>query len=114
MVKKYIHQNYSRHIALDDLCDMFRCSKSTLMNTFRAAYGTTVGKYITDVRIDRARHLLTETDKPIREISSDCGFADQGYFTKVFFAATGYPPSEFRRRLREEKAEAEAETEREL
>jgi len=104
MVKNYIHQNYSRHIVLDDLCENFRCSKSTLMNTFRAAYGTTIGKYLTDVRIGRAERLLAETDRPIREISAECGFADQGYFTKVFSAARGQSPTDFRRRVRGEGA----------
>ena len=74
------------------------------MNTFRAAYGTTIGKYLTDVRIGRAERLLAETDRPIREISAECGFADQGYFTKVFSAARGQSPTDFRRRVRGEGA----------
>jgi len=98
MVKKYIHQNYSRHISLDDLCENFRCSKSTLMNTFRRAYGTTINNYLTDVRLSRAQHLLSETENTVRQISMECGFSDQGYFTKVFFAAYGIPPTEYRRR----------------
>ena len=102
MVKKYIHQNYGSHISLDNLCESFSCSKSTLMNTFRDAYGITIGRYITDVRVNRARRLLTDTEMPVREISAECGFSDQGYFTKVFSAATGFAPTDFRRILRED------------
>lgn len=98
LVKKYINQNYAHHFALDDLCRNFRCSKSTLMNTFRAAYGTTINRYTTDVRLEHARRLLSETEMPIRQIAQDCGFSDQGYFTKVFEASAGCSPTAFRRR----------------
>ena len=101
MVKDYINHHYAEHIALDDLCTQFGCSKSTLMNAFRDSYGLTVGKYLTDVRINRAIHCLNDTDAPVREISAECGYADQGYFTKVFAAQTGFSPTEFRRRMRE-------------
>lgn len=100
MIRKYIHQNYSRHISLDALCENFRCSKSTLMNTFRAAYGTTVGRYLTEVRISRAERLLEDTERPVRDIAAECGFSDQGYFTKVFSAAHKVSPTEYRRRKR--------------
>jgi len=55
------------------------------------------------VRVNRARRLLTDTDKPVRQISAECGFSDQGYFTKVFSAATGYAPTDFRRILQEDE-----------
>ena len=77
MIKKYIHSHFSERITLDDLCETFRCSKSTLMNSFRRAYNTSINKYLTDVRITRARYLLAETEDSIREVSASCGFSDQ-------------------------------------
>lgn len=106
MIKKYIHSHYAERISLDDLCETFRCSKSTLMNSFRGVYNTTINKYLTDVRIARARHLLAETEDSIREVSVSCGFADQGYFTKVFSAETGFSPTEFRTRLKKSREDA--------
>lgn len=104
MVKKYIHQNYGTHFSLDDLCENFRCSKSTLMNSFREAYGTTINRYTTEVRIANAQRMLAETDAAVRDISTECGFSDQGYFTKVFSAAAGVPPTEYRRRAHTERS----------
>lgn len=106
MVKKYIHQNYAQHFRLDDLCENFRCSKSTLMNSFREAYGTTINRYTTSIRIAHAERLLAETNTAVREISAECGFADQGYFTKVFVTTLGMSPTEYRRRVREGSIEA--------
>ncbi len=101
MIRVHLNQNYNRRITLNELCRSFRCSKSTLMNTFRAAYGVTIGKYLTDVRIGHARRMLTDTDCSVREIAQECGFSDQGYFTKVFSASTGFSPTEFRRKMLE-------------
>ena len=101
MIRVYLNQNYGSRITLDELCRSFRCSKSTLMNTFRGAYGVTIGKYLTDVRVGHARRMLTDTDCSVREIAQECGFTDQGYFTKVFSASTGFAPTEFRRKMRE-------------
>lgn len=108
MVKKYLHQNYGHHISLDDLCENFRCSKSTLMNTFRNAYGITVGKYLTQIRLDHARRLLIESDRAVRDIAAECGFTDQGYFTKVFAAAEKCAPTDFRKIRRREQADEPA------
>ena len=45
--------------------------------------------------------LFTFTDCSVREIAQECGFSDQGYFTKVFSASTGFSPTEFRRKMLE-------------
>lgn len=109
MIKKYIHGHFAERISLDDLCEVFRCSKSTLMNSFRRAYSTSINKYLTEVRIARARYLLAETEDSIREVSANCGFADQGYFTKVFSAEAGFSPTEFRARLKMNQEDADSE-----
>ncbi len=98
MLKKYIYQNYSRHLTLDELCRTFCCSKSTLMNTFRRAYGITVWQYITEVRLTRAKELLAGTDHTVRSIAAECGYSEQGYFTKAFAAEVGMSPTEYRRK----------------
>ena len=97
MVKVYIEQHYAEKITLDGLCTNFRCSKSTLMNAFREAYGTTVGAALEDARLRAAARLLSETDNQIRDVASACGYTDQGYFTKVFTRVAGYSPTAFRR-----------------
>ena len=94
--KRYIKENLSRKFGIGDICDHIKCSKSTLLNAFRSEYGTTVNVYITEERLRRAVHLLSEGEKSISEIASDVGFSDQSYFSKVFSARYGIPPSEYR------------------
>ncbi|MDD4700238.1 MAG: PocR ligand-binding domain-containing protein [Oscillospiraceae bacterium] len=99
LVKKHINQNYSKKLSLYNMCDHFRCSKSTLMNNFKRQYGITINTYINDVRIKHAKDLLTYSNDSIKDISSSCGFSDQNYFSKTFTDLVGQTPTQFRKKL---------------
>ncbi len=96
IAKRYIHENYTEKIGIKDICAEIGCSKSTLITTFKDSYGITVNKYINDLRLNDAKKMLLENDKSISEIALASGFADQSYFSKVFSAKYGVPPSEFK------------------
>jgi len=102
-VRKYLTANFGSKITLDELCRQFCCSKSTLMNTFRAAYHMTIVDYLTEVRLLHARRMLSETTRPVRDIAALCGFSDQGYFTRVFTEAVGVAPTAFRKHMQTEE-----------
>lgn len=106
-IRRYLTVHYAKRLTLDGLCRHFGCSKSTLMNTFRAAYGMTIVSYLTEVRLSHVRRMLSESDRSIRDIALQCGFAEQGYLTRVFTEATGVSPSQFRRHMRKNPESAE-------
>lgn len=95
MAKKYIFDNYRSKITIADICDEIGCSKSTLITGFKREYGTTVNNYITEVRLTEAVNMLKMGERHIGEIASETGFSDQSYFSKVFSAKYGMPPSEY-------------------
>ena len=94
--KAYIHDHLGDKISITELCDLLSCSKSTLIKLFKEECGVTVGSYITDMRIAEAKRLLLESDASINEISRECGFCDQSYFSKVFVTKHGVPPTDYR------------------
>ena len=100
MAKKYIGENIKKRIVIGDICDALKCSKSTLLTGFKKQYGITVNSYITELRLDMAVRLLGEGRMTISEIASETGFSDQSYFSKVFSAKYGIPPSEYRSEAR--------------
>ena len=95
MAKKFIFDNYKTKITISDICDDIGCSKSTLITCFKKEYGTTVNTYITNVRLSEAVNMLKSGERNIGEIASETGFSDQSYFSKVFSARYGIPPSEY-------------------
>ncbi len=95
MAKKYIFDNYKSKITIADICEEIGCSKSTLITGFKREYGTTVNNYITEVRLGEAVKMLKSGERYIGEIAAETGFSDQSYFSKVFSAKYGIPPSEY-------------------
>jgi AraC-like DNA-binding protein/mannose-6-phosphate isomerase-like protein (cupin superfamily) len=96
-VKDYLDKNFTEEIYLETLCDQFCMSKFYLTKEFKKAYGVTISKYIIACRINHAKRLLRFTDKPIDEISEECGFYDTSYFNKQFKASEDITPFKYRK-----------------
>lgn len=96
LTMKYIHRNFSQRLTIKELCVYFHCSKSTLINSFEQRYHISVNKYITKFRLEQAKTLLAKSNATICDIALRCGFADQGYFSKVFQKELGMTPSAYR------------------
>ena len=97
-VKDYIDRNIEKKLTIRHLCAVFHCSKSTLVNHFQENAGMTLGEYLTERRMEMAKGLLRQRDDPIGVVARRCGFADQGYFSKVFMAKEGCSPTVYRQR----------------
>lgn len=96
-IKKYIDENYSKPVTIDSLCQIFFCSKSTLINAHKRKYSQSINSYLTQKRIEQASNLLKFTDKSIKEIALTCGFSGQNYFSKVFHKLNKKSPSDYRK-----------------
>ena len=95
LAKEYIYHHYHTHLCIKKICAEVGCSKSALITSFKSEYGTTVNNYITEVRLGEAVRMLERGEDKIGEIAEACGFSDQSYFSKVFSAKYGVPPSEY-------------------
>jgi transcriptional regulator GlxA family with amidase domain len=60
---------------------------------------TSPKKYFMDLRLERARHLLIQTEASVIEIALACGFESSGHFSRVYRAAYGVAPMQQRGRL---------------
>ncbi|MGB4659228.1 MAG: PocR ligand-binding domain-containing protein [Mobilitalea sp.] len=95
-IKKYLNQHYASKITIESLCEIFLCSKSTLTNTFKNSFGTSIMEFLAQIRIDQAKQLLKNDSLTIKSIAVSCGFSDQNYFTKVFQKYMQMTPSGYR------------------
>ena len=100
LAKKYIAENIDKRFGISDICDYIGYSKSTLLGAFKKKYGKTVNDYVTELRLERAKNLLSESGRTICEVAGLSGFNDQSYFSKVFSKKYGISPTEYRK-LRE-------------
>lgn len=100
-ITKIIRENYAENLSLSDLAQMVHLSPPYLSKFFDRHFGTTFLSYLTQFRLSRAVHELTETTKNIEEISADNGFANSHAFVQAFKKEYNMLPSVYRRRQKE-------------
>lgn len=91
-----IREHYAGLYGVDELSEALGVSKSHLVRVFKAAMGTTPGQYLTAVRLEAAKLLLTRREYPLEVVASLCGFSGANYLCRVFKKATGMTPAAFR------------------
>lgn len=95
-VKKYVDLHYSQPINNATLAEEMGYSSNYLGQIFRSVTGTSIGEYIRDVRLQRAKHLLAHTFHRVADISDMVGFSNNQYFGTVFKKEVGVTPGEYR------------------
>ena len=97
VAKQYILENYQKNITLEEICEMVGFSSAYFSVMFKKETGEGFAKYVTRVRIDKAKELLRETNMPVSEVCEKVGYNDRKHFTHTFHKMTGVNPAEFRR-----------------
>lgn len=69
---------------------------SNLYRKLKALTGINPNQYIRSFRLAKAKKLLADTNLPIIAVAAECGFADQGYFSRIFKKETGLAPTKYR------------------
>jgi AraC family transcriptional regulator len=69
-----------------------------LARVFRRRYGCSIGEYARRLKVERAAEALRDTRLPIGRLAHRLGYADHSHFSRSFRRATGFSPSEYRRR----------------
>ena len=89
---RYIADNYSRSISLDDLASLCCMNRSYFCRRFREVTGKTAIGYVNEYRLTKARALLMSTDMSVSDVALDTGFSDSSYFARLFARYYGVPP----------------------
>lgn len=92
----YLRENCSSHISTDDLIRISGYGCTRLFSLFSSEAGTTPIDFLNRCRVEKAKELLTKTQKPLSEIASACGFSSAAYFALVFRKYSGCRPHQFR------------------
>jgi len=93
---QFITRHYGEKISLSDIASTAYISDRECLRIFKKELGRTPFEYLTDIRLERARVLLTGTDKDITQIALECGFSDSSYFSRIFKKNFDMTPREYR------------------
>ncbi|MFD0961234.1 helix-turn-helix domain-containing protein [Paenibacillus chungangensis] len=94
----YIQANgKSFHFSVQQMADDFSVSTSYLSRYFKEKTGSTLSEYVHQYRIEQAKLLLVQDDRPVKELIQHIGYADPSSFTRKFKLAVGMTPAEYRK-----------------
>jgi AraC-like DNA-binding protein len=94
----HMSEHYSEHLRLQDLASVIGLSRNHLAHVFHAAVGTGVMRFLTMIRVEAAKDLLTHTNAKLDSLAESVGFCDSAHFSRVFHRLTGCRPGQYRRR----------------
>lgn len=96
---QFIDEKYADNIGLNELAMLVNLNPAYLSILFRNEVGVTYVKYLTDLRIKKAKELLEEGMK-VTEVSEKVGYYNYRYFCEIFKKHQGITPNEYKGHVR--------------
>lgn len=95
--KSYIYEHYSENIGVETLADLVYLSPGYFSYIFKKETGQNVSRFIRCYRMEKAKELLSGTNKKIVQICKETGFSNVSYFCKSFREYCGCSPEQYRK-----------------
>ncbi|WP_209272316.1 helix-turn-helix domain-containing protein [Wenyingzhuangia aestuarii] len=96
-VEKHIRLNLKKELTIPELSLLAGMNTSKLKKSFKQLYGTTIFKYITSLRIEKAKELIQKEKYTIAQASYEVGYKNPQHFTVAFKKMLGYLPSQLKK-----------------
>lgn len=96
-VQRHVLNNLAHRLRLGDIAQAMCISANYLNTMFKSITGKTIMQYAEDLKLDRAKYLLLNTNMNINSISMELGYYDQYHFSNIFKKSTGVSPTHFRK-----------------
>jgi transcriptional regulator GlxA family with amidase domain len=99
-VRHWILDHLSLELTVNTLAARAAMSVRNFTRLFQQETGITPAEFVEMARVDSARRLLEDSDKPLQRVASSCGFANPDTMRRAFLRRVGTGPSEYRERFR--------------
>ena len=98
-ITEYIDNHYNEVTSLEQIAKELYISSGYARNTFKRYTGQTVFDYLLDVRISKAKTLLSDPEKKVYEVMAMVGYTNKAHFISIFKRKTGLTPKQYRQNL---------------
>lgn len=91
----YIKEHYSEDITLEIIADKFFLNQTYFSRLFKQYTGTTFKDYLIELRMEKAKELLSLGKYKVYEVSQMVGYRSEKYFFRIFKEYAGCSPAEY-------------------
>lgn len=98
-VLRYMHDNYNKDVSMAELSSLIDVTPEHFSRIFKKAMNTTPTIFLTNIRINEAKRMLSQAGTPISLVAKETGFNDPNYFCTVFRKYVGTSPSEYQKQV---------------
>lgn len=95
-VVDFIDKNYMNDIGVSQIANNLGITPNYLSQRFHSKTGTTFVKYLTRLRMTKARELLTDPSQQVQQIARKVGYSSSRHFSALFKLHEGRTPSDYR------------------
>lgn len=93
---EYVSRRYDQSVSVKSMAYDTGQNPEQLSRVFRRELNMTPTEFLMQFRIEQAKRMLEDTQKPIKQIAHAAGFPDENYFTRIFTKLTGQTPRRYR------------------
>ena len=95
----FVDENYMLDIGIGQIATQLHVTPNHLSSIFHKKKGMTFLKYLTSIRMLRAKELLADPKLPIQDVATQVGYYSSRHFTKIFTDFFGYYPTHYRKKM---------------
>jgi two-component system response regulator YesN len=95
-IRRYLDEHYAEEVSLTLLANQFHINATYLSELFKKQIGSTFSDYLVEIRLDKVKHLLRNSEFRLADIADLVGFANASYLSSVFKKHIGMSPNEYR------------------
>jgi len=96
---EWMRQNLRADLAVPLLASQAGMSERNFLRRYKHATGMTPARAVERLRVEAARHALSETNRPVKRIAGDCGFGSEETMRRSFLRVLAVPPQTYRERF---------------
>ncbi|MFF2885516.1 helix-turn-helix domain-containing protein [Paenibacillus sp. NPDC057967] len=94
---EFVQSNYQLNLTVQQLADMAQLPRWQYLRVFKKMTGSNPSNYITQLRIEQAKALLSHSDEQVWKVAHQVGYNDEHYFNRRFKLETGISPGQYAR-----------------
>ncbi|QPA31443.1 ABC transporter substrate-binding protein [Thermaerobacillus caldiproteolyticus] len=91
--KDYMESYFNENLTIEQLARIAKISPKYFVDLFKKTYGISAIDYLTELRINKAKQLMAQSDAKLRDIAHQVGYHDEFYFSRKFKKKVGVAPT---------------------